>query len=103
MTGVQTCALPISVLGQPSAGNGTASATDKGLTFEEALKSLEQTVSRLEAADISLDESLRLFQEGTRLSHICTGLLESIESRITKLVESQDGTLHEVPFSGEQE
>ena len=93
----------ITVLGQPATSNGSSAASDAGLTFEESLQRLEQIVSRLEAADISLDESLRLFQEGTRLSHICSGLLESIEGRITQLVESQDGKLLEVPFSGESE
>lgn len=71
------------------------------LSFENALQRLEQTVARLESSELPLDESLRLFQEGTRLSRICSELLESIENRITQLVEAPDGTLRETSFSNE--
>jgi len=81
-------------------GTGTPQPKRKP-TFEEALSRLEQTVARLESADISLDESLRLFQEGTRLSRICSELLESIEHRITQLVGTEDGEPQEVPFAGD--
>lgn len=81
----------------------TAAQGKRKPTFEEALARLEQTVARLESADISLDESLRLFQEGTRLSRICSELLESIEHRITQLVGTEDGEPHEVPFAGENQ
>jgi exodeoxyribonuclease VII small subunit len=74
---------------------------DTALSFEVALQRLEQTVARLESSDLPLDESLRLFQEGTRLSRICTELLESIENRITQLVEAPDGSLREIPFTSE--
>lgn len=73
------------------------------MSFEQALQRLEQTVARLESPDITLDESLRLFQEGTRLSRICSELLETIEHRITQLVDNPDGTLQEIPFRGDAE
>ncbi len=83
-------------------GAGTESVQpDKKPTFEEALARLEQTVARLESADVSLDESLRLFQEGTRLSRICSELLESIEHRITQLVGTEEGEPREIPFAGD--
>lgn len=74
---------------------------DATLSFEEALQRLEQTVARLESSELPLDESLRLFQEGTRLSRICSELLESIENRVTQLVESPDGGLRETSFAND--
>lgn len=74
---------------------------EETLSFEEALQRLEQTVARLESSELPLDESLRLFQEGTRLSRICSDLLDSIENRVTQLVESPDGGLRETMFSND--
>ncbi len=78
-------------------------AEKEQMSFEEALHRLEQTVARLESPDITLDESLKLFQEGTRLSRLCSELLGSIEHRITQLVDTPNGGLQEIPFSGEAE
>jgi exodeoxyribonuclease VII small subunit len=56
--------------------------------FEEKLTSLEAVVERLERGDLSLDESVKLFEEGVRLSNACKQELEQAEGRIQLLVES---------------
>jgi exodeoxyribonuclease VII small subunit len=56
--------------------------------FEEKLTSLEAVVERLERGDLSLDESVKLFEEGVKLSKACKQELEQAEGRIQLLVES---------------
>jgi exodeoxyribonuclease VII small subunit len=56
-------------------------------TFEEQLTALEGVVERLERGELSLDESVRLFEEGVRLSDACKKELEEAEGRIQVLVE----------------
>ena len=64
---------------------------DKDLSFEEALKKLEQIVSRLEDEDIPLEKALKTFEEGIRLSRYCNKRLDEAEKRIQIL--TQDGDL----------
>lgn len=59
--------------------------------FEERLASLEQVVERLEKGDLSLDESVRLFEEGIGFSNACKAELERAEGRIQILVETHAG------------
>ena len=60
-------------------------------SFEEKLASLESVVDRLERGELSLDESVRLFEEGVSLSTACKTELESAEARIQVLVEPESG------------
>ncbi len=60
-------------------------------SFEEKLTALEQVVERLERGELSLDESVRLFEEGVGLSNACRGELEAAEGRIQVLVEPESG------------
>jgi exodeoxyribonuclease VII small subunit len=60
-------------------------------TFEEQLTALETIVERLERGELSLDESVRLFEEGVRLSNACKKQLEDAEGRIQVLVEQGNG------------
>jgi exodeoxyribonuclease VII small subunit len=55
--------------------------------FEQKLTALESVVEKLERGDLSLDESVRLFEEGVKLSDACKKELESAEGRIQVLVE----------------
>lgn len=71
------------------------------LTYEDAVRQLEQTVGRLESGDISLDESMALFRRGTALAAVCAGKLAEIEKQITQLIEKPDGTVIEKPFGEE--
>lgn len=54
-------------------------------SFEEALKKLEAVVKKLEDNQVSLEESVNLFEEGTRLSAYCSSILEEAELRIEKV------------------
>lgn len=67
--------------------------------FEDALNKLEKIVSQLEEGDVSLEESLKLFEEGIRLSRLCNQKLEEAEKRVEILLKSEDGTLKAHPFS----
>ena len=67
-------------------------------TFEEALDQLEALVARLETGDLPLEEALRLFEEGVRLTRLCSTRLENAERRVQVLVQAPDGGELEVPF-----
>ncbi|HLS90398.1 MAG TPA: exodeoxyribonuclease VII small subunit [Limnochordia bacterium] len=71
---------------------------EKELTFEEAFARLEQIVRQLEGGEVNLEESLRLFEEGVRLSRYCAQQLDAAEGKIVRLVEKPDGTVDEEPF-----
>ncbi len=61
-------------------------------TFEERLTSLEAVVERLERGELSLDESVRLFEQGIHLSNACKQELDQAEGRIQVLVETPNGS-----------
>jgi len=67
--------------------------------FEDALNKLEKIVSQLEEGDISLEESLKLFEEGIRLSRFCNQKLDEAEKRVEILLKGEDGTLKTKPFA----
>jgi len=67
--------------------------------FEDALNKLEKIVSQLEEGDISLEESLKLFEEGIRLSRLCNQKLDEAEKRVEILLKGEDGTLKAKPFA----
>jgi exodeoxyribonuclease VII small subunit len=60
-------------------------------TFEQALQQLEQIVQKLEKGELPLEESLRLYEEGIRLSRLCHGKLEEAEGRIEVLLKDARG------------
>jgi len=69
--------------------------------FEEALKQLEAIVTRLELGDLPLEEALSIFEEGIRLTKLCSQRLNEAERRVNILVRSADsatGGLEERPF-----
>jgi exodeoxyribonuclease VII small subunit len=61
--------------------------------FEKHLTQLETVVERLEKGDLTLDESVRLFEEGMKLSQACKEELEQAEGRIQVLVETKGGKM----------
>ena len=61
-------------------------------TFEENMQKLEQIVRILERGDAKLDESLKLFQEGTELVRDCAMLLDEAELQIKKVTTAADGS-----------
>ena len=60
-------------------------------TFEAALQKLETIVQRLEKGELTLEESLALYEEGIRLSRLCHGKLEEAEGKIELLVKDARG------------
>jgi exodeoxyribonuclease VII small subunit len=80
----------------------------KELTFEEAFAELEETVSRLERGDLSLEASIALFERGRALSAHCGQQLDEADLKVRQLlpgsgmegIETEDET---VPFEMEQE
>ena len=69
--------------------------------FERKLTDLEAVVGRLEQGDLSLEESVRLFEEGMKLSESCRQELEAAEGRIQILMRQADGKLQPRDFAVE--
>ena len=73
----------------------------ENLTFESGMQRLEQIVRTMERGDLPLDESLKLFREGTELVASCGKLLEEAELQIKKIMTDEQGNPVEVPFENE--
>ncbi len=72
---------------------------DEKLSFEAALEKLQFTVKRLESGELSLEESLKGFEEGVRLTRYCQEHLSSAEQRIEILTQAgADGKVETQPF-----
>lgn len=71
----------------------------KSATFEENMSRLEQIVRAMEQGDVPLEESLKLFQEGTELVKRCGKLLDEAQQQVTKIVTREDGTPTEEVFA----
>jgi exodeoxyribonuclease VII small subunit len=67
-------------------------------TFEESLKKLEGIVAQLERGDLPLEDSIKMFEEGVRLSAECKQELENAESKVEILLKQRDGSLKAEPF-----
>ena len=65
---------------------------EKNMTFEQSMQRLEQIVRSLERGDAPLEESLKLFQEGTELVRACGKLLDEADLEIKKVAVAADGT-----------
>ena len=61
-------------------------------TFEESMARLEQIVRAMERGDVALEESLKLFQEGTELVRSCGKLLDEAELQVSKITTAADGS-----------
>ncbi|MCI5739640.1 MAG: exodeoxyribonuclease VII small subunit [Ruminococcus sp.] len=61
-------------------------------TYEESMQKLEQIVSRLESGEATLDESLKLFEEGAKLAAFCSKALDTAEQKITTLAQDTEKT-----------
>ena len=69
--------------------------------FEEALKGLEEIVAKLESGETRLEESIRLFEEGMRLSAFCQKRLDEADRRIELLVRRPGGVEERTEDEGE--
>ena len=73
------------------------------LKFEDCLARLEQIVSALEAGNLPLEESLKVFEEGITLARHCSRYLDDAERRIEMLVKDDSGSTTSKPFVFEAE
>ena len=70
-------------------------------TFEQSMACLEQIVRAMERGDVALEESLKLFQEGTELVRSCGKLLDEAELQVKKIMTAPDGSPVEEDFRDE--
>ena len=71
--------------------------------FEASMEELQQVVNKLEKGDLSLDESIEIFQRGIQLSKLCAKKLDEIEKKVTILLEQDNGDMKEQDFLVEGE
>ena len=76
---------------------------EKNMSFEQSVDRLQEIVAALEKGDAPLADSLKLFEEGTKLVSSCTAMLEQAEQKVVKLVKSADETPTEEPFFSQEE
>jgi exodeoxyribonuclease VII small subunit len=84
------------------AANKAAETQRKG-DFEKSLARLEEVVKRLESAELSLDDAMKLFEEGVKLSRDCQKQLEEAEGRVEILLKKADGKIAAEPFEAKDE
>ena len=70
----------------------------KTLKFDEMLVRLEEIVRQLEKGEASLEESLKLYEEGAGLLRLCTKQLDEAEQTVVRLRKGADGLPEELPF-----
>jgi exodeoxyribonuclease VII small subunit len=75
----------------------------KNIDFESALSKLESEVKRLESGNMSLDESIKAFEDAVKLVKICNEKLEDAERRVRILTEGADGSVTDMPFDSSDE
>ena len=71
------------------------------MTFEQSMQRLEQIVRAMERGDVPLEESLKLFQEGTELVRSCGKLLDDAQLQVKKIMTAPDGSPVEEDFADE--
>jgi len=70
-------------------------------TFESAMKRLESIVHELESGDLTLDEALKKFQEGVKLSKLCSNKLDETEKKVSILLKDDEGNVQAEPCRDE--
>ena len=75
--------------------------SQKNPTFEENMLKLEQIVRAMERGDVPLEESLKMFREGTALVQTCSKLLDEAELQVKKIVADESGNPVEEVFADE--
>ena len=74
----------------------------KNQSFEQNMSRLEQIVRAMERGDVALEESLKLFQEGTELVRSCQKILDEAQLQVQKIMTAPDGSPLEEDFLDEQ-
>lgn len=66
--------------------------------FEQSLKKLEAIVAQMERGDVSLEDSVKLFEEGSRLADQCKQQLAEAEGKVEILIKQRNGAMKREPF-----
>lgn len=68
---------------------------ENNITFEQAMSRLEKIVRELESGEATLEDSIKLFEEGVKLSGICSSLLKEAKQKVEILIETDNGVSKE--------
>ena len=66
--------------------------------FEQSLKQLESIVAQMERGDVSLEDSVKLFEEGSKLAEQCKQQLAEAEGKVEILIKQRNGAMKREPF-----
>lgn len=66
--------------------------------FEQSLKKLESIVAQMERGDVTLEDSVKLFEEGTKLAEQCKQQLAEAEGKVEILIKQRNGAMKREPF-----
>ena len=72
-------------------------------TFEQSMKQLEQIVRELEDGDLPLEKAIKKFEEGMKLTKLCSAKLDETEKKISVLLKNAEGQMAEKPLVAEDE
>ena len=72
-------------------------------TFEQAYAELEQTAQALQQGQLSLDDTLKLYERGSFLARYCLQKLDGVELKVTQLLSHPDGTFSTKPIASERD
>ena len=72
-------------------------------TFEQSMKQLEQIVQELEDGDLPLEKAIKKFEEGMKLTKLCSAKLDETEKKISVLLKNAEGQMAERPLVPEDE
>jgi exodeoxyribonuclease VII small subunit len=72
-------------------------------TFEQSMKQLERIVQELEDGDLPLEKAIKKFEEGIKLTKLCSEKLDESEKKISILLKNSEGQMAEKPFIAEDE
>ena len=71
------------------------------MNFEQSMTRLEEIVATLERGDISLEDAMKLFEEGSKLMRVCSTALDEAEQKVVLLTADENGAPQEAVFQGE--
>lgn len=78
------------------------SKKSKQISFEEALAALEDITRQLEGGSLSLDESIKAYEQGMELKKICQAMLEKAEQKLEFLEKQEDGGIEKKPIEADE-
>ena len=72
-------------------------------TFEQSMKQLERIVQELEDGDLPLEKAIKKFEEGIKLTKLCSEKLDETEKKISVLLKNSEGQIAEKPFTAAED